>query len=54
MNSSDVYDMGDIRITKITEQIFRTLTVGQLYPDSTPSFCRESNFIQPPVIALDI
>lgn len=43
MNSSDVYDMGDIRITKITEQIFRTFTVGQLYPDSTPDRLKKAN-----------
>lgn len=43
MNSSVVYDMGDIRITKITEQIFRTLTVGQLYPDSTPERLKKAN-----------
>lgn len=36
MSNLDVYHVGDLRITKITEQIFRTLTVGQLYPDSTP------------------
>lgn len=36
MNPSDVYQVGDLRITKITEQVFNVLSVAQLYPDATP------------------
>ncbi|WP_426100506.1 MULTISPECIES: MBL fold metallo-hydrolase [unclassified Pseudomonas] len=36
MNLSDVYQIGDLRISKITEQVFSALSVAQLYPDATP------------------
>ncbi|WP_082069151.1 MBL fold metallo-hydrolase [Pseudomonas sp. ES3-33] len=36
MNSSGFYEIGDLRITKITEQLFSTLSVVQLFPDATP------------------
>jgi glyoxylase-like metal-dependent hydrolase (beta-lactamase superfamily II) len=35
MNNSDVYRVGNLRITKITEQLFSTLSVAQLFPDAT-------------------
>ena len=34
MKTSDVYHLGNLRITKITEQVF-CLPVAQLYPDAT-------------------
>ncbi|NMM38149.1 MAG: MBL fold metallo-hydrolase [Glaciimonas sp.] len=40
MKNFTVYRVGDIRITKITEQIFRTLTVSQLYPDATSALLK--------------
>lgn len=36
MNSSGLYTIGDLRITKVTEQLFSTLSVVQLFPDATP------------------
>jgi len=35
MNQSDVYQIGDLRISKITEQVFNVLSVAQLYPEAT-------------------
>lgn len=35
MNQSDVYQIGDLRISKITEQVFDVLSVAQLYPEAT-------------------
>lgn len=37
MSALHTYELGDLRLTKITEQVFNSLTVGQLYPDATPS-----------------
>jgi len=36
MNQSDVYQIGNLRISKITEQVFSALSVARLYPDATP------------------
>lgn len=36
MNISDTHQIGDLRISKITEQVFSALSVARLYPDATP------------------
>jgi glyoxylase-like metal-dependent hydrolase (beta-lactamase superfamily II) len=36
MSELHTYELGELRVTKITEQVFDSLTVGQLYPDATP------------------
>ncbi|MEB0077288.1 MBL fold metallo-hydrolase [Pseudomonas sp. CCI3.2] len=40
MKNTNVYRVGDLRITKITEQIIRTLTARQLYPDATAALLK--------------